>query len=148
MRKKRTREDLINSLPDSFKPTDPKPLSHYMPKPKQVSAGLSSDEGLSEDQVIAKCIPYLKRNGWVCKRIYTGGIPTPSGGYVPNPAKGIPDFICFHIESKKMVWIEFKKSKGGLISQEQTTWHKLLELCGQKVIIVNSLSKLMEELIK
>ena len=102
--------------------------------------------GKTEDQVKASCYRYLKKNGWDPVTIYTGGIPGPGKMRLPNPAKGIPDCIAFHYGSKKVVWIEFKREIGGKVSDDQNKWHFKLVYCGQKIIVVNSLKSLKEQL--
>ncbi len=100
----------------------------------------------SEDTVRKECNKWLKDNYWIQKTIYTGGIPISGGGYAPNPAKGIPDCIAFHRKTKRMIWIEYKKSSGGLVSIDQKDWHYLLKLSGQEVYVINS-KKQLEELL-
>jgi len=141
----KTKKD-FDALPDAYSNSYDKPLSYYLPKvtTKYVKAP-SCDEALSEDRVILRCTAWLKLQGWVCKKIYTGGVPLPGGKLAPNPAKGIPDYICFHPETKRTIWIEFKKSKGGLVSDEQQMWHKLLAQCSQEIYVINSLELLKEK---
>ena len=129
-------EGIGGSLPD-------KPLSYYMPKSSGSKLKTVSGKIQSEDIVRKECAKYLQDNGWVTKTIYTGGIPT-GHGYAANPAKGIPDCIAFHLETKRVIWIEYKKSHGGVVSSEQKTWHQLLKTCGQEIFIINS-KKLLEE---
>ncbi len=45
-----------------------------------------------------------------------------------------------------MIWIEYKKSKGGVISFEQESWHILLKNSNQEIYIVTSLQSLKEQL--
>lgn len=100
----------------------------------------------SEDQVIAQCKKYLFKAGWNPVTLFTGGIPLGGGRYATNPAKGIPDSLVFHLETGRMVWIEYKKTVGGRITPEQKTWHTWLEKCGQTIWVVNSLETLKEKL--
>ncbi len=100
----------------------------------------------SEDQVVASCKVFLKKNGWTPFTLFTGGIPLGGGRYATNPCKGIPDSLVFNIEKNRMIWIEYKKSKGGLVSTEQRLWHVMLKQCGQTVLVVNSLKSLKEQL--
>jgi hypothetical protein len=100
---------------------------------------------LSEDQVISVCTPFLKQQGWISHTLFTGGIPIGSGRYATNPCKGICDAICFHMTKNKLIWIEYKKSHGGIISADQEYWHKSLRECGQIVFVVNSLESLKEQ---
>lgn len=126
-----------------------KPLSHYLtPKPKpKLQIKQTTDKLLTEDQVVKQCTEYLRKNGWITKTIYTGGIPLGNGRYATNPAAGIPDSIAFHIGDKRVLFIEYKKSKGGLMSQDQKEWHDLLRHCKQKVLVINSLESLKEALL-
>lgn len=121
-------------------------LSSYLAKKIVTKVSSKSDKVQTEAQVISECKKYLLKEGWVWKTIYTGGIPTSGGSFATNPSKGIPDCICFHTKTNKMMWIEFKKSKGGIISQEQKDWHNLLRNSGQVVYVINSLSLLKEKL--
>lgn len=119
-------------------------LSDYMRKPKKVGIRIldKSDKDQTEVQVVAECTKYLRGLRWVVKLLYTGGIPLAGGKRAPNPAKGIPDCVAFHPESGKMIWIEYKRSHGGLISEDQKIWHDLLRICGQKIYVINSLKSL------
>lgn len=100
----------------------------------------------SEKQVVASCRAYLKRQGWITKLIYTGGIPVGFGKLAANPCKGIPDCLAFHVPTQTFLWIEFKKSSGGILSQEQIAFHALLRSCGQIVFVINSLESLKKQL--
>lgn len=121
-------------------------LSHYLKRTPGVKVVAKSDKVQTEDQVVVECKKYLQSKGWITKTIYTGGIPTASGRYAENPAKGIPDCVAFHPPTKRMIWIEYKKSKGGMISQEQEAWHLLLKTCKQEIFVINS-KKLLEEVL-
>ena len=124
--------------------SEAKPFSHYLPKPKgKTVQGTKGTEKKSEDSVKDECIRWLKLQGWKCRTIYTGGIPTQSGRRIPNPAKGIPDCICFKAET--MVYIEWKKSHGGILSVEQQEWHSDLRRCNQIVFVITSLEQLKKE---
>lgn len=101
---------------------------------------------MTEDQVVKECTIYLRKHGWITKTIYTGGIPLGHGRYATNPAAGIPDCIAFHIVTKRVLFIEYKKSKGGILSQDQKEWHDLLRHCSQTILIINSLESLKERL--
>lgn len=126
-------------------------LSDYIrskaaPVKKVISkTGGKNEIKLSEDQVISVCTPFLKQEGWTSHTLFTGGIPLGSGRYATNPCKGIPDRICFHQQTGKMLWIEFKKSHGGIISPEQQYWHTQLRKAGCVVFLVNSLESLKEQ---
>lgn len=101
-----------------------------------------------ESQVVQLCRKWLKTQGWEPITLFTGGIQT-ARVMVKNPAKGIPDSLNFHIETKRMLWIEYKREKGGKVSPEQAIWHLYLRTCGQIVFVVNSvesLKKQMEEI--
>ncbi len=100
-----------------------------------------------EDAVISECKKYLSNLGWASVTLYMGGIPA-RGRLVKNPAKGIPDKIFFNFSKKKLIWIEFKKSHSGIVSNEQKAWHMMLRHCGQTVFLVNSLESLIEQLIE
>jgi hypothetical protein len=102
----------------------------------------------SEDTVVDICVDYLKKLGWMPVTLYTGGIPTKYGRLAKNPAKGIPDKIFFNFSKHKMIWVEFKKSHSGIVSNEQKAWHVLLKHCSQTVFLVNSLDSLIEQLIE
>jgi len=125
------------------KPTN-KPLSAYMAKKvgTKVIPKKTLVAKLSEDQVKDQCVTYLKSRGWESITIYTGGIPIGGGRYAENPAKGIPDTIAKKVPKK--VWIEYKKSHGGIVSPEQAWWHTWLRACGDTVLVVNSLEVLKE----
>ncbi len=104
------------------------------------------ESGQTEKQVVASCHRWLKKEGWVVKTMFTGGIPIGGGRMATNPAKGIPDCLIFNLSLKELIWVEFKRTKGGKVSPEQEMWHKMLRNCGQAVIIVNSLKSLKEQL--
>lgn len=99
-----------------------------------------------ENVVRKECNKWLKDNNWIQFTIYTGGIPLSGGGYATNPAKGIPDCIAFHRKTKRMIWIEYKNSTGGLLSIDQKDWHYLLKLTGGEVFIISSKKQLIEVL--
>lgn len=122
-----------------------RPASYYL-SPRKVGTKIKTTGAKvqSEEDVVKQCTDYLRKNGWITKTLFTGGIPTASGRFIPNPAKGIPDSINFHIGNKRMVFIEYKKSHGGVISQEQKEWHNLLKHCGCEIWVVNSLKCLKE----
>ena len=46
-------------------------------------------------------------------------------------SKGVPDLYC----PEWRLWIEFKRRKGGSVSQDQKDWHEYLQECGDTVII-------------
>lgn len=147
---KSSQSDKPRDIFDKWKPAPPtpdRPSSYYLKsrqlgtKVAQTGAKVQSEEG-----VVKQCTEYLRKNGWTTKTLFTGGIPLGSGKYATNPAKGIPDSINFHIGTKRMVWIEYKKSHNGIISQEQKDWHNLLTHCGCEVWVVNSLKILKEYL--
>lgn len=124
-----------------------KPLSSYIFKgvgKKLISTDVMSHQ--TEDQVVATCSRWLKSQGWNIRTLFTGGIPIAQGRYATNPCKGIPDCIAFHLQSGRMIWIEYKKSKGGIVSIEQQEWHRQLKRCGQTIFIVTSLESLKEQL--
>ncbi len=100
---------------------------------------------LTEKQVVTSCRAWLKRNGWECFTIYTGGIPTYTGAMVPNPCCGIPDSINFLKSKQLTIWIEYKSSIGKL-SKEQKEWRDRLFECGNIVITVNSLESLKQQI--
>ena len=128
-------------------PTKDRPLSYYL-SPQRVGTKLKStaEKKQSEEQVVKQCTAWLKTQGWISMTLYTGGIPTASGRYATNPAKGIPDTINFHLATNRTVWIEYKKTHGGLVSPEQEMWHKLISQCGGVVLIVNSLDSLKSQI--
>jgi hypothetical protein len=100
----------------------------------------------TEKQVVASCRTYLKKQGWVTKLVYTGGIPIGFGKLAANPCKGIPDCLAFHVPTQTFLWIEFKKGSGGILSEEQMAFHALLRSCGQTVLVTNSLATLKAQL--
>ena len=101
----------------------------------------------TEDQVVASCKRLLKKQGWVTKTVYLGGIPAGFGRYATNPLKGFPDCIALHPELGTMVLLEFKKTKGGILSPEQKEFHALLKQCGITVWVINS-KELLTTLLK
>jgi len=100
----------------------------------------------SEDKVVKSCNTYLKKNGWVTKTMFTGGIPLGGGRYATNPCKGIPDCLAFNDKESVMIWIEYKREEGGIVSPEQKAWHFMLRACGQIVCIVNNIESLKKQL--
>lgn len=126
-----------------------RPLSFYIRKGvgKKLLPVSDVTSHQTEDQVVAACSRWLKANGWVCKTLFTGGIPIGGGRYATNPCKGIPDCIAFNTQLKKIIWIEYKKSKGGIISYEQEVWHSMLRTCGEEVYVVTSLQSLKDQLV-
>lgn len=112
-----------------------------IPKPLK-----KSERVYSENDVVKKCNKYLKDNFWLPKTMFTGGIPIGGGKYATNPCKGIPDCIAMNMKLHLTIWIEYKKSHGGILSYEQQVWHKLLRLSGQTVFVVNSVASLKEQL--
>jgi hypothetical protein len=137
---------LPNTFDDKRSPAELK--RKLLPKIKQAMVQIEDAKGkiLSEDQVKNTCINYLKKQGWEITTIYTGGVPT-STGLIPNPAKGIPDCIATHKEFEKLVWIEWKKSHGGKLSEFQIEFHERLKHCKQLVFVVNSLDSLKKQLL-
>lgn len=125
-----------------------KPLSSYIPRGigKKIVTTDDVTSHQTEDQVIASCTRWLKANGWEPRTLFTGGIPIGQGKYATNPCKGIPDCIAFNIFQNRVIWIEYKKSKGGIISPEQEQWHYQLKRCGQTLFVVTSLESLKEQL--
>ena len=123
-----------------------KDLGSYFSNPPKAPKRVEKVKTQTENQVRSACNKWLKDNNWIQKTIYTGGIPTGHGGYAINPAKGIPDAICFHRATKRMIWIEYKNSAGGTLSIDQKDWHYLLRLCGCEVFVITSLKELKEVL--
>lgn len=105
-----------------------------------------SEINQSEDTVKKHCIKYLKDKGWLVVTAYTGGIPIAGGRRATNPMKGHPDCLAFNLKKKQMIYIEWKKSSGGVISQEQLNFQAWLRHCGRTVLVVSSLDNLKEEL--
>lgn len=99
-----------------------------------------------EDQVKSACLTYLEKRGWESFTLYTGGIPLPSGKRAPNPVKGIPDTILYHPGLGKIVWLEYKRTVGGIVSDHQQQWHDRLRAGGHTVWLVNSLDSLKHHL--
>jgi len=99
----------------------------------------------SESYVVSTCRTYLKKNGWTPITLFTGGIPLGGGKYATNPAKGIPDSINFHTNGQ-ILWIEYKKKEGGIISDDQRIWHNTLRRGGYHCIVISSLKELKEYL--
>lgn len=103
------------------------------------------ESGKDEKKVRDECNKYLKKQGWHVITIYTGGIPIPGTSMrVPNPAKGIPDTLCF--KGDKKLWIEYKKNDGGHTTIYQRDFHYLLKKAGDKVLITTSLTLLKHQL--
>ena len=46
-------------------------------------------------------------------------------------SKGVPDLFC----PEWLLWIEFKRRKGGSASKDQKEWHEYLIGLGQTVIV-------------
>lgn len=95
--------------------------------------------GKLEKDVVKSCNAYLKRNGWIIKTAYLGGIPLGGGKLAANPLKGFPDCMAFHLDTKRFLLIEYKRESGGKLSDDQIYFHKLLRHVGLEVIVVNSL---------
>ena len=125
------------------------PLKKYIPKNIDKGEKLKAHKDaprLSEDEVIHKCTKWIKMQGWAIKTLYTGGIPVAGGRRAPNPCKGIPDSIIFIPKHSQIIWVEWKKSHGGIISQEQAQWHKDLRSCGQMVYVISSYEQFIKEM--
>lgn len=132
-----------------LKKVEKTPLSSYIPKNKDKGEKLKSDLSLpkiSEDRIRANGIAWMRSQGWKVRTIYMGGIPVGGGRLAINPAKGIPDCIVFLKNHSKKIWIEWKKSHGGIISPEQQEWHRDLRACGEYVYVISSLEQLKEDL--
>jgi len=102
--------------------------------------------GKLEKDVVKSCNSYLKRNGWITKTVYLGGIPLGGGKLAANPLAGFPDCMAFHIDKKQLLLIEYKRQVGGKLSDDQIYFHKLLRHVGLTVIVVNSLQSLKEQI--
>lgn len=50
---------------------------------------------------------------------------------VEGVSRGVPDLFC----PEWLLWIEFKKRKGGSMAKDQREWHSYLEGIGQTVIV-------------
>jgi hypothetical protein len=140
----------FDSLPNTY--DDKRNLNELrrrlLPKVQSKTVKVEDAKGniKTEKQVKESCINYLKKQGWEITTIYTGGVPT-SSGLIPNPAKGIPDCIATHKEFEKLIWIEWKKSHGGKLSEFQINFHERLKICKQLVFVVNSLNSLKQQLL-
>jgi hypothetical protein len=103
---------------------------------------------LLENAVKSKCVVWLKTQGYASHTVYLGGIPIADGKRATNPLKGFPDTIVtnpFAPKGKRLFYVEYKKSSGGVISQEQLNWHALLKACNHKVFVINDIEKLKVE---
>ncbi len=139
--------ETAESFEDHFmKPTGSKStgIPKNVPKVKVKVADDKFKTEQVEREVRKACNDWLKKNGWIVNTIYTGGIPLPGGRMAPNPCVGIPDTLCFHIQTKTKMWIEYKRNKGGSLSIDQINFHKLLTMTGDKVLVVTSLPTLKE----
>lgn len=115
------------------------------PKTANIKIKTTSKVVKSEDAVKAECIEWLKSLNYVSRTVYLGGIPVGFGRLAPNPIKGFPDTIVMNPYTyldKRFCLIEYKKSHGGVLSQEQINWHAELDACGVKVFVINSLEEL------
>ncbi len=111
---------------------------------KGVKVGFKNADTKSEKTVKSECVAWLKGKGYVTYTVYLGGIPVGFGKLATNPLKGFPDTIVAKPSApkgKKMFYVEYKKSQGGIVSQEQLNWHALLEACEFKVFIISSLEQ-------
>ena len=140
----------VTKLPNGDIIVKPQSLKKYVPKKSPIRSGVkvetTQDKKQTEDEVKKSVLAYLKKNEYIAKTVFLGGIPTPSGMLVPNPLKGFPDLIVMHPAKQLFFLIELKKSHGGVLSQEQILWHKMLKHCKIPVLVVNSLQSLKQQL--
>lgn len=101
--------------------------------------------GQLEREVVKDCIEWLSKVKKLHSiKIYTGGIFI-GNAMASNEAEGIPDRIVFDPKNKRLIWIEFKRNKGGKLSPSQQNWISWLQSCNNKVIIACSLKHLQSE---
>jgi hypothetical protein len=119
------------------------------PQAKGVKVKFKNEVVKSEDTVKKECVDWLKTLGYHSSTVYLGGIPVGGGKLAPNPLKGFPDTIVtnpFTTEGKRIFFIEYKKSHGGILAQEQLNWHDLLQVCGLTVFVISSLEQAKQEI--
>ena len=87
---------------------------------------------VSENDITNQIIDGLHLNGYICKKIYNGGVPARAFQnkiiYKTKPPeyKGVPDLIAINTKKKKLLFIEVKK-KGNYPSLEQKEFINMIK---------------------
>lgn len=68
------------------------------------------------------------------------GIRAASRLKLEGVSRGVPDLFC----PEWLLWIEFKRRKGGSVSADQKAWHEYLAGIGQTVIVPKGAGQAVE----
>jgi hypothetical protein len=98
-----------------------------------------------EAPVVKAALEYLELKGVPCWRINSGAYKTERGGFVRYGAKGMSDIHAIGREGVS-IWIECKKPKGGVLSEEQKKFLDKVNESGGIGIVVNSIESLKIQL--
>ena len=96
---------------------------------------------MSETQLVKACEQYLKLKGVFCYRNNSGGMKTPTGGFIRFGATGSPDIVA--VIKGKFIGIECKTDKGKQ-SPGQKEFEKNLKQAGGEYWLVRNLDDLIK----
>lgn len=108
---------------------------------------------LSESQIRKTCEDWLNINRWLWWPMPIGPVIRGKKDekiWTKSPLKGFPD-ICgilkplSGINPTPIFWaVEFKKSKGGKISEEQKFWHEKLRSNGVHILVADNVQNFID----
>ncbi len=96
----------------------------------------------SEQQIQTAIKGFLELKGYFVLRINSGAIRTQGGGLVRLAPPGTPDLLVIGPEGY-VAWLEIKTPQGRL-TEYQKAMHRRLKGLGQAVLVVRSLSEVVE----
>jgi hypothetical protein len=104
--------------------------------------------GRLEGDVKAAVMGYLELRGdlrvWRCN---VGSFKPQSGGFVSfGLGKGAADIICCQAPAGRLIGIEVKRERGGVLSDAQVAWGAALEAFGGKYIVGTNVAEVAVQL--
>jgi hypothetical protein len=96
-----------------------------------------SPKQILEREVTKDVLKFLQAKGWRIVRHQRTVIP----GNFQAGEPGMPDsqaiYYCPNSIAALVLWLEFKRRKGGKVAEDQLTWHEREKKRGGTVIVVN-----------
>jgi predicted RNA binding protein YcfA (HicA-like mRNA interferase family) len=126
-------------------------LQPVHPSPRDAAAhGRASHEGrdevriaqprdLLERDVTTQVCDYLRAKGWELIRLHAGTVRKGSH-YIRLGSKGRPDWVAIHPD-RPAFYVEMKRNKGGMLSEEQLAYIGRLMRYGYQVAVPQSVDE-------
>lgn len=97
---------------------------------------------MSETDLSRSIAKALEALGYPIVRIHSGKVRV-ARGFMQLAAEGTPDRLVL-LRGGRVIWIEVKFGKGGVLSAKQLAWHARAAKMGHYVITVRSVREAIE----